>query len=37
MTKEELDDIWKKYGKLDRKKKRVKLFVKKKKNVRART
>jgi hypothetical protein len=25
MTKSELDDIWKKYGKLDKKKKRVKV------------
>jgi hypothetical protein len=36
LTKEELDDIWKKYGKLDKKKKRMKLF-RRKKNVRART
>lgn len=35
MTKEELDEIWKKYGKLDRKTKRIKLFKKKKRYVRA--
>jgi len=35
MTKAELDEVWKKYGKLDKKKKRLKLF--KRKNVRART
>jgi preprotein translocase subunit Sec63 len=33
MTKEELDDIWQKYRKLDKKKKRKKLF----RSVRART
>jgi len=37
LTKEELDDIWTKYGRLDKKKKRVRLFPKKKKNVKAGT
>jgi len=35
LSKEELDEIWKKYGKMDRKKKRVKLF--RRKNVKPRT
>jgi len=34
LSKEELDDVWKQHGKLDRKKKRIKLF---RRNVKSRT
>ena len=36
VSKAELDEVWKKYGKLDKKKKRLKLF-KRKKRVNSRT